>query len=154
MLVSNLHRLSGTVEQDKTLCIEYDNKTYEVKYYIKKDSLIQAVINSESYISTIYHHENDYFLSFANKHYQIKNETGSHSNDHTENQGLQAPMPGTLISIKIKIGDMVKAGDTLAIVEAMKMEHTIKAPVTGKVKNLAFNEGDFINEGENLLEID
>ena len=48
-------------------------------------------------------------------------------------EGLIAPMPGKVIDVKVKKGSKVKTGDTLVIIEAMKMEHSIKATETGKI---------------------
>lgn len=50
-------------------------------------------------------------------------------------------MPGTILKINFKEGDLVKQGDTLVIIEAMKMEHQIKATFDGTVKTVFFKDG-------------
>lgn len=61
---------------------------------------------------------------------------------------LEAPMPGLMISFSVKEGDWVEAGDTVAILEAMKMENALPAPGRGRVKAIRFKPGDKVNTGE------
>jgi 3-methylcrotonyl-CoA carboxylase alpha subunit len=70
-----------------------------------------------------------------------------------EKGGLTAPMPGKVVSFAVKVGDKVKAGQTLAVMEAMKMEHTIAAPKDGQVAELLYAPGDQIAEGAELLKL-
>ena len=67
--------------------------------------------------------------------------------------GLSAPMPGTIIKILADKGDAVIEGQTLMILEAMKMEHTILAPYTGTVSNVYYQEGDQVDENTELFEM-
>jgi len=64
---------------------------------------------------------------------------------------LIAPMPGKVIDVKVKKGSKVKAGDTLVIIEAMKMEHTIKATETGKIAKVMIKLNDQVDNGATLL---
>ncbi|MFM7332441.1 MAG: biotin carboxylase N-terminal domain-containing protein [Brachymonas sp.] len=66
---------------------------------------------------------------------------------------LTAPMPGKLVSFAVKAGDSVKAGQTLAVMEAMKMEHTITAPKDGVVAEILFAPGDQVSDGAELLKL-
>ena len=68
--------------------------------------------------------------------------------------GLVAPMPGKVIEVKVKKGDRVKAGDTLVIIEAMKMEHSIKATGNGKVTQLMVVLNQQVDNGATLLVLD
>ena len=65
--------------------------------------------------------------------------------------GLIAPMPGKVIDVKVKKGSKVKAGDTLVIIEAMKMEHAIKATETGKIAKVMIQLNDQVDNGATLL---
>jgi len=67
---------------------------------------------------------------------------------------LSAPMPATIIAIKVAPGQEVAAGDLLVLLEAMKMEVPIKAPRAGRVKSLACREGDLVQPGIPLLELE
>ncbi|MBC7445035.1 MAG: acetyl/propionyl/methylcrotonyl-CoA carboxylase subunit alpha [Polaromonas sp.] len=66
---------------------------------------------------------------------------------------LSAPMPGKILSFLVKAGEKVKKGQPLAVMEAMKMEHTIAAPADGVVEELMYAPGDQVSEGEELLKI-
>ena len=67
---------------------------------------------------------------------------------------LTAPMPGKVVSFAVQVGDKVTAGQTLAVMEAMKMEHTIAAPQDGTVLELLYAIGDQVAEGAELLKLD
>ncbi|MFP8834910.1 acetyl/propionyl/methylcrotonyl-CoA carboxylase subunit alpha [Hydrogenophaga sp. XSHU_21] len=66
---------------------------------------------------------------------------------------LTAPMPGKVVSIAVKAGDTVRKGQPLAVMEAMKMEHTIAAPVDGTVAEVLYAPGDQVAEGAELLKL-
>ena len=68
--------------------------------------------------------------------------------------GLVAPMPGTVIDLKVKKGSKVKAGDTLVILEAMKMEHSIKASEDGVISELFISGNDQVENGALLMVLD
>lgn len=67
--------------------------------------------------------------------------------------GIKAPLPGTILEVKFKVGDEVKQGDVLLIMEAMKMENNIKADKNGKITAINVNNGDSVLEGDLLVEI-
>jgi len=66
---------------------------------------------------------------------------------------LTAPMPGKVVSFAVKAGDKVAKGQSLAVMEAMKMEHTIAAPADGVVQELLYAPGDQVTEGAELLKL-
>jgi propionyl-CoA carboxylase alpha chain len=68
--------------------------------------------------------------------------------------GLTAPMPGKVVEIKIKKGSNIKKGDTLVILEAMKMEHKVLAPDNGKIKEVLIKENDQVENGQTLVVLD
>lgn len=72
---------------------------------------------------------------------------------HREGGRLTAPMPGKVVSFAVKAGDTVTQGQLLAVMEAMKMEHTIAAPADGVVQELLYAPGDQVTEGAELIRI-
>ncbi len=67
---------------------------------------------------------------------------------------VKAPLPGTILGIRVKVGDVVKAADTVLILEAMKMENSIHAGRDGKVAAINVNVGDAVLEGNDLVVIE
>ena len=68
--------------------------------------------------------------------------------------GLTAPMPGKVVDIRVKLGDKVKKGDPIVILEAMKMEHQVNAPETGKVKKIYIKKNQQLDNGDLLMIVD
>jgi 3-methylcrotonyl-CoA carboxylase alpha subunit len=66
---------------------------------------------------------------------------------------IVAPMPGAVIAVNVKVGDTVKVNDVLVVVEAMKMEHSIRATKNGEVKQLKCAVGDRVEEGLELVDV-
>ncbi len=66
---------------------------------------------------------------------------------------VTSPLPGNVLSIKASVGQAVKAGDVLVLVEAMKMENEIPAPCDGVVKQILVNKGAVVATGDTLLVI-
>ena len=62
-------------------------------------------------------------------------------------------MPGKVVSFAVKVGDQVVQGQALAVMDAMKMEHTISAPQAGVVTELLFVPGEQVTEGAELLKL-
>ncbi|MEY3612208.1 MAG: Acetyl-/propionyl-coenzyme carboxylase alpha chain, partial [Pseudomonadota bacterium] len=78
----------------------------------------------------------------------------AHAGEAAQEGGrLTAPMPGKVVSFAVKVGDKVKAGQALAVMEAMKMEHTISAPKGGTVAELLYAPGDQVADGAELLKL-
>lgn len=65
-----------------------------------------------------------------------------------------SPMPGTILKVNVKEGDTVKAGDSVVILEAMKMENDITAPKDGVVKAISVAAGQSVAKGDALFEVE
>ena len=79
----------------------------------------------------------------------------AHAGDtQAEGGRLTAPMPGKVVSFAVKAGDKVTKGQALAVMDAMKMEHTIAAPADGIVAELLFAPGDQVTDGAELLRME
>ena len=72
---------------------------------------------------------------------------GEHAGD------LLAPMPGRVRKVAVAVGDRIERGMVLIVLEAMKMEHAIRAPKDGMLKRLLVKEGDLVEAGVELAEI-
>ncbi|MFB4162518.1 biotin/lipoyl-containing protein, partial [Alteribacillus sp. JSM 102045] len=74
--------------------------------------------------------------------------------DKTNPNQIGASMPGTVVKKLVEKGEKVKKGDHLMITEAMKMETTVQAPFDGEVKNVHVSDGDTIESGDLLIELE
>lgn len=66
---------------------------------------------------------------------------------------VKAPMPGTIMDVKVNVGDTVERGQVVIVLEAMKMENDIVAPVAGKVAAVTAKKGDSVNANDALIVI-
>ncbi|MEQ1881632.1 MAG: biotin/lipoyl-containing protein [Burkholderiales bacterium] len=72
--------------------------------------------------------------------------------DETSADHMVSPLPGAVIQVLVKAGEVVAKGQALMIIEAMKMEHTIAAPRAGTVSQIYFRTGEQVGEGAQLLD--
>ena len=70
-----------------------------------------------------------------------------------EGTKIDAPMPGTILDVKVSVGDMVKRGQAVVVLEAMKMENDIVATCDGKITSILVNKGDTVNSSDPLVTI-
>jgi len=141
----------------------------EVKYKLNKDNLYEVMdsickiyhcdsfgidiqINSHRFYAHITEAGSEIFINmpFGDVNASVLPRFIEPGNDIPEG-GLIAPMPGKVIDVKVKKGSKVKAGDTLVIIEAMKMEHSIKATETGKIAKVMIQLNDQVDNGATLL---
>lgn len=66
---------------------------------------------------------------------------------------ITAPLPGTITDVKVKVGDTVKNGDTVLVLEAMKMQNNIEAECDGTITSVVVSKGDTVMEGDALVTI-
>ena len=71
----------------------------------------------------------------------------------TQEGDITTAMPGTVVKVKVRVGDRVKAGETVLIIEAMKLENEVHTPIAGEVKTIYVSEGDRVNPDEALVEV-
>jgi biotin carboxyl carrier protein len=76
------------------------------------------------------------------------------THEHAGAQSIKAPMPGTVIALRVADGDQVEAGQVLVVLEAMKMENTVPAPAAGRVAKVMVEAGRQVQRGDTLVELD
>jgi acetyl-CoA/propionyl-CoA carboxylase biotin carboxyl carrier protein len=75
------------------------------------------------------------------------------SHDGAASEAIKAPMPGSVLAIRVSAGEEVEAGQVLLVLEAMKMENTVSAPVAGRVERVLVAAGQQVKRGETLVEL-
>ncbi|MFB3105215.1 MAG: acetyl-CoA carboxylase biotin carboxyl carrier protein subunit, partial [Pseudomonadales bacterium] len=78
-------------------------------------------------------------------------DAGQFDDQSAQGERLISPMPGQVLSVAVKAGDEVTTDQVLLVIEAMKMEHAIKAPHAGSVSAVHFAVGDRVEEGVELV---
>jgi biotin carboxyl carrier protein len=123
--------------------ILYKNKSYRAE-------LVQVDKPSKSFVFKINNHV--YTVIVKDKFDLLLAQMGISNASSTTINNIKAPMPGLIIELKVSEGDEVKTGDTLLILEAMKMENIIKSPRDGKVKSVKIKKGDSVEKAQILIE--
>ena len=94
-------------------------------------------------------------LFWRGRAYLLEEETERSRTSHRHvGGGLEAPMPGKVIAVKVAPGGTVMKGDELLVVEAMKMENAVRAPREGRVKSVSAQVGDMVSPGVVLVELE
>jgi len=155
---------------NQKLTFEFENTEYEIEYKQKRDRKFLFSTDKEAYIYSsdedgidlIFDGKRHYsrvtvsknnilvHMPFGDVMLQLKPRFKIPGTEVTVG-GLIAPMPGKVIDVKVKKGKKVKAGDTLVILEAMKMEHSIKAAEDGTVSELLISVNDQVENGALLM---
>ena len=114
--------------------------------------VIHNDFDSKSY--TIRVNSNNYTVKIENQLDQLIKELGFSVGNSKKLNDIKAPMPGIIIGIEIKKGDQIKEGDTLLILEAMKMENAILCPKDSTVKSILVKTGDTVEKNKLLIELE
>jgi biotin carboxyl carrier protein len=97
---------------------------------------------------------NAYTVKIADKYDRLIKEIGMTIGQGTKANNIKSPMPGLVLSINVAVGDTLKKGETVLILEAMKMENLIKAPADVMVKSIKINQGQAVEKGQLLVEFE
>ena len=141
---------------NKSLSFTLDGKTYN--YRSVESSSSKIVLREEIDNHSLYWYKNtgviDGWDVTIEKPQAIVEKTASQSTHDNNDKKIISPMPGKILQINVKTGDSVKSGQILLVMEAMKMEHTIKSPRTGIVTSIPWNTGDRVEGGIILMELE
>jgi len=133
--------------------------TYEVELQNIEDNIAEIEVNGSLYKVEIQREEKQQsktpvLVRKPVEHIQNQSAKKTHKPAEKIKAGaIKAPLPGTILQIQKKVGDEVKSGDLLLVMEAMKMENNINADRSGIIATLHCNVGDAVLEGDVLIEI-
>ncbi len=117
-----------------------------------KAQVITADFNKKKY--TVQVNGNDYEVAISNELDALIADLGLETSVGKKENDLKAPMPGLVVAVNIAVGQEVKEGEGILVLEAMKMENTLLAPRDGIVKSIGVKEGDKVEKNELLIEIE
>mgnify|MGYP001344903131 CR=1 FL=1 len=129
---------------------------YNVELLSLEDEVAEVEVNGSTYLVEIEKAIKETKTPKLVRPNVVQSSGGVKTSKPSEKKGvgsIKAPLPGTILEVKVKAGDEVKVGDTLLIMEAMKMENEIKATKAGKISIIKVNNGDSVLEGDVLVEI-
>jgi 3-methylcrotonyl-CoA carboxylase alpha subunit len=139
----------------QTQVLSYEGKVVRFEYRSSGSSMVISIDGQKSSATVIANPANASTLHlFRNGRHQVWHYQNPLEHSHVEEGAsgkLTAPMPGKVVAIQVKVGDQVKIGDSLIVVEAMKMEHLITAPFDGEIEEINYAQGDQVNEGDQLI---
>lgn len=120
------------------------NKSFAVK-------LENSDFNNREYVISV--NANNYTIKISNEIDQLIKEMGYTIGSSVKANSIKAPMPGIILSVNVKENQEVKEGETLLILEAMKMENAISAPKSGFIKSIYAKSGETVDKGALLIEM-
>lgn len=139
-------------ESESHFVFHLDNDLHVIGQESEANVLRLQVNNSWERFITL-RHEEALLISWKNRWYLL-NEVNPFAADISDSPGassIVAPMPGKLLKVLVANGDVVREGQSLAILEAMKMEHTLTAPFDGTVNQVFYAEEDFVEADATLI---
>lgn len=128
--------------KDKTYHIIKDNKSYNLEV---------LSINNEEKLFFVKVNGDKYRFNVKDRFDELLHSLGMDNLASKKVADLKAPMPGLVLEIAVKVGQEVAKGDTLLILEAMKMENVIKSPTDGVIKSIAVNKADTVEKNQLIL---
>ena len=129
--------------EDGFTYLEYKAKRYLVEIAEKNQNKYTVIVNGVSYSFTIESPTSYKRRKYLEKHRQV-----------SKTEYVTAPMPGKIIDVLVEDGTKIKEGESVLILEAMKMQNEITAHVGGKIKKVLVKAGDTVGKDENLMEIE
>jgi 3-methylcrotonyl-CoA carboxylase alpha subunit len=119
----------------------------------RPDGTLSVVLDGVRGRATVLDHGSETAVFLAGENWQLIeiDPLAAHEGDDPGAGRLTAPMPGRVTQLLVGAGDAVRRGEPLMIIEAMKMEHTVAAPVDGIVDAVRFSVGDLVEEGAELI---
>ena len=161
-------KLTCTINKDQSVSLELsgkktlvNGKEFDYQLTQKKSSHYQLMANGKSHEIRILSVEGDQIWMLVDD-YELRLETkneldlmmmtlGVATGSAVDNPEVLAPMPGTILDIMVSPGQKVKKGDSLLVLNAMKMENVIKAPGDGEVYEISVSAGDNVNKNQVLI---
>ncbi len=152
-----LEKNEGIYITDETSGIEIIQRDEETLFIVTKNKVhtVRCLeINKDEKKITLLHEGQKTHLSLAEPMDELLKSMGLEGALTPKINDLKAPMPGLVLDVVITAGDIVSKGDTLLILEAMKMENTIKAPADLKIKEIHTATGSAVDKNQVLITFD
>lgn len=137
--------------------VTVDGETFDVGVASSEPNLFNLEIGGRRWRTVVGHRENKRCVALNGDVWRIERVTETRrqrsGSGGAASGGLESAMPGQVLDVLVSVGDAVLAGDTLVLLEAMKMELRITAPMDGTVKAVHCAAGETVNRGQLLVEM-
>jgi biotin carboxyl carrier protein len=147
------NKTNGTINGNTFLwdVIEVKNGSFHIIKNHKSYNVevIKADAKEKSFLISV--NGNKYHLNVKDKFDELLHNLGLDSLAAKKVNEIKAPMPGLVIEVKVAEGDVVKKGDAIIVLEAMKMENNIKSPTDGVVKKINVKKGQAVEKNQVLI---
>lgn len=160
VLENKIYKVNLEKKGDKYF-VDFGNNRNELDYQVISPNCLSIEIDSK--IQTVYlaEAENKRYIFVQGEQFILQEKDTTRDKRKEEESGLTegkqlvcAPMPGRILKIMVSEGEKVKKKQSLAIVEAMKMEHEIKSALDGVVKKVNFKENQMVDTEEPIMELE
>lgn len=150
--IINENELSFDEEKINYELIQVSSHSFVMKLNNKVFELVAEKINSDQFKILVDGNHFDITVRTAlqEKAFKLLESSSSHQSHHTD---VKAPMPGLILKIRKTVGEKVEQGESIIILEAMKMENDLKAPSSGYIEKLFVREGSAVEKGAALFSI-
>lgn len=151
--IINENELNFDEEKINYELIQVSGYSYLLKLNNEIFELTAEKINSDLFKLLVdgYHYDVTVRTALQEKAFKLLESSSVHQSHHTD---VKAPMPGLILKIRKSVGEKVDQGESVIILEAMKMENDLKAPASGYIENIFVTEGSAVEKGTTLLSID
>jgi biotin carboxyl carrier protein len=140
----------------KGFIFEHENKTVDVEIIQAKDGKLDFLLDGKRVTAWVSSDNDKRWVTVNGQTFVLTKSSGTrqggHGHHHTAGE-LTAPMPGQVRAVNVSEGDPVNKGQTLMLLEAMKMEIRIQSPQDGIVKKLFVKQGQTVEREQMLVEI-
>lgn len=155
------HRAEVARVAEGRYTVTIDGRVAEADARMLETGVLSMIVDGVCYEVHFSREGHDYTLLINGEHYEVsarnrrvRSAVGGAAKMLTGRQVIQAPMPGRVVRVLVESGAEVKAGDTLLVLEAMKMENQLRSPIDGRVMEVTAVEGQVVQPGHKLAVVE
>jgi biotin carboxyl carrier protein len=160
-LIDEVLRKVALEKKEGRFFVRDEESFYEADIRYISPGVISILIGQKSFRVYVVRDNTRRYVYFRGQHFTVQEPGDASNSAHTGMEGapedklvVKAPMPGKVIKVNVDEKDEVRKNQTLAIVEAMKMENEIKSSIDGRVKKIHVSEGDLVDSDIPLIELE
>ncbi|MCE9626913.1 MAG: hypothetical protein K8R56_03225 [Candidatus Eisenbacteria bacterium] len=134
--------------------VNIDGATFEVAAELTSDGRLRLTSDTGTTVAEVTAAGTQRFVRLGTLEFVLHREASGRRAGAAAQGGMEAPMPGVITKVMVEVGAEVEKGQPLLALEAMKMEHMIRAPRAGKIKRIAASPGQMVQAGAVLVELE